>query len=341
MPDSALAGWLLRRWHGGHQLAWLKPLSLAYAGISGLRRQAYSRGLLASRHPGVPVVIVGNITTGGTGKTPLVIWLAGRLQRAGWRPGVVLRGHGGSVRTAMLVGAGSDPAEAGDEAVLIAGRTGCPVAVGRRRVDAARLLVEAGCNVVLADDGLQHLALRRDVEIAVIDGSRGLGNGSLIPQGPLREPADRLQRVDAVVINGDDRTGIATTVNAPLRMTLDVDDLHALASGEAVSLARLRAGPVHAIAGIGNPERFFATLRTLGLQPVEHPFADHHAFRADDLIFADNLPIVMTEKDAVKCRPFATDRMYCLKVSVSLAEADAARLLQRVLSGVTGERFHA
>ncbi len=210
MPDSnALRRWLERSWYGGRRRSWLAPLTLLFAGITGLRRLAYRWGLLASQHPGVPVVVVGNLTVGGTGKTPLVIWLALQLHRQGLRVGVVLRGYGGSAVGPMPVTATSDPAAVGDEAVLIATRTGCAVAVGRQRAAAAGLLAASGCELVLSDDGLQHLALRRDLEIVVVDGARGFGNGALLPQGPLRESPSRLRGVAAVVINGPDATGLA------------------------------------------------------------------------------------------------------------------------------------
>lgn len=332
----------MHHWYGGPAHRWLKPLAMLFEGITGLRRLAYGHGLLASHHPGVPVIVVGNLTLGGTGKTPLVIWLAQRLQEQGLTVGVALRGHGGRATAAQLVTSASDPAEVGDEAVLIARRATCAVAVGRRRAVAAGLLAAGGCKVVLSDDGLQHLALRRDLEIVVIDGSRGLGNGALLPQGPLREKPGRLRSAAAVVINGTDITGIAGSIIAPLFMSITADGLRRVSSDAALALATLRGAEVHAVAATGNPERFFALLRVLGCRPVEHAFADHHAYRPADLAFADALPIIMTEKDAVKCRTFATDRMQYLKVSATLPDADAARLLQLVQNCITnGERIHA
>jgi tetraacyldisaccharide 4'-kinase len=192
------------------------------------------------------------------------------------------------------------------------------------------LLADRHCQLVIGDDGLQHLALQRDLEIAVIDGARGLGNGALLPQGPLREAPGRLLRVNAVVINGGDSTGIAERVRGTLSMTMTADALRSVATDAEIPLQALRDGQVHAVAGIGNPERFFALLRSLGCRPVEHRFADHHAFTLADFAFAGGLPIVMTEKDAVKCRAFATDCMQYLQVSATLPGADAARLLQLV-----------
>jgi tetraacyldisaccharide 4'-kinase len=335
MPEGArLGSWLQRRWYGKAPPL-LRPLSALYGLFMRLRRAAYSRGWLASRHPGLPVIVVGNLTVGGTGKTPLVIWLAEQLRAAGQRPGVVLRGYGGYARAPRLVVA-SDEAEAvGDEAVLIARRVAVPVAVGVDRVAAAQLLARRGCTLVLADDGLQHLALRRDFSIAVIDGARGFGNGALLPAGPLREPASLLDAVDVLVINGADSQGIGRSRQA-LRMDLQPGSLRALLDGREEPLQSLRGVTVHAVAGIGNPRRFFDLLRSLGARPIEHPFPDHHPFRARELSWEGAVRIVMTEKDAVRCSALATPLMWCLPVTAGFADADAARLLQLVLARVRG-----
>jgi len=341
MPEFAgLRSWLVRRWYAGAPPLSLQPLSWLYGMLVRIRRALYSSGWLARHHPGVPVVVVGNITAGGTGKTPLVLWLAERLRAAGQRPGVVLRGYGGAERGPRLVGAGDTPAQVGDEAVLIARRAGVPVAVGADRVAAARLLVAQGCTLVLADDGLQHLALQCDLAIAVVDGARGFGNGALLPAGPLREPAAMLGEIDLVVIHGADATGIAQGREA-LHMSLQPAPLRALLADREEALATLRDQPVHAVAGIGNPQRFFELLRSLGARPVEHAFADHHPWRAADLAFDDATRIVMTEKDAVRCGAFAAERMWYLPVNASLPPADAARLLRAVLAKVAGEDGHA
>lgn len=342
MPEGAVSGWFLRHWYGGSRLRWLQPFALLFQAATALRRKAYAAGLIKSQHPGVPVIVVGNLVVGGAGKTPLVIWLAQQIQLRGLQPGIALRGYGGSAKHPQRVTGGSDPAAVGDEAVLLARRTGCPVAVGAQRAAAAQLLVASGCTCVLADDGLQHLALRRDLEIVVIDGSRGLGNGALLPQGPLREKPHRLRSVAAVVINGEDATGIAARLSAPMSMTLAADELCSLKDDAPQPLQQLRGARVHAIAAIGNPQRFFSLLRSLGCEPVEHAFADHQALRQADLAFGDGLPVVMTEKDAVKCRHLATDGMLYLKLSATLPAADAGRLLQLVESCMTnGERIHA
>lgn len=310
-----------RLWYRPHPARWLLwPLSQLFAAVAGLRRLGYRRGWLRSERLPVPVMVVGNITAGGTGKTPLVIWLVEQLRARGWRPGIVSRGYGGrSKHWPREVGADSNPAEVGDEPVLLARRLGCPVVVGPRRIEAARsLLAHHDVNVVVADDGLQHYALQRDVEIAVIDGARGLGNGMRLPAGPLREAPSRLNEVDLVVINGADGAG--------LRMDLLPHALVRLDGSETRPLADFAGRTVHAVAGIGNPGRFFAALRAAGLKILPRAFPDHHLYRAEDLIFADNAEVVMTEKDAVKCRGFAGPRHWYLQVRARLEPAVSARL---------------
>jgi tetraacyldisaccharide 4'-kinase len=332
MPESgALRRWLEARWYGDAPPMVLRPLASLYGAIAALRRGAYGRGWFRRHRAVVPVIVVGNLTVGGTGKTPLVIWLAEQLRAMGHRPGIVLRGYGGNARGPRLITAEADAADVGDEAVLIARRLGCPVAIGARRVEAAKLLGGQGCTVVLADDGLQHLALRPDLTIAVVDGARGFGNGALLPAGPLREPARALHHVGIVVVHGADIRGVARGVDA-LHMQLDPGPPRALLTGEEESLDVLRRTRPHAIAGIGNPARFFDMLRVLGADPLEHAFPDHHRYRAADLAFDDDRCIVMTEKDAVKCRAFATERMCYLPVAARFPERDAARLLRAVLA---------
>jgi tetraacyldisaccharide 4'-kinase len=333
MAEAALHRWLQSRWYGDKVPLALRPAAALFSLLVSLRRVAYRLGWLSSRHPGVPVVVVGNLTVGGTGKTPVVIWLAQHMREAGLRVGIVLRGYGVRVRSPRLVSPLDDASSVGDEAMLLAKATGCAVAVGADRVAAAALLADAGCDLVVADDGLQHLALRHDLAIVVVDGERGFGNGALLPAGPMREPARRLAQVDFVVVQGEDRRHVAPA--GALRLTLLPHSLTSVDGQHERSLDSLRSQQLHAVAGIGNPGRFFAQLRALGAQPVEHAFADHHRYRAADLAFDDDHLIVMTAKDAVKCRAFATARMWCLNVSATLPAADAGRLLGGVTAMVT------
>ncbi|MEP6897460.1 MAG: tetraacyldisaccharide 4'-kinase [Rhodanobacter sp.] len=295
----ALIDTLESAWYaGGRAPWWALPLSLVYGGAVRLRSTLYRLGWWRSVRLPAPVVVIGNLSAGGTGKTPLTMAVVDALRARGWRPGVVSRGYGGSQREPMLLSEFHSPAQVGDEPCLMRA-SGIPVAVGRDRPAAARLLLEAGCNVVIADDGLQHYRLARDIEICVIDGIRRFGNRRLLPAGPLREPVSRLARVDLRVCNG----GVAGAGEYP--MQLRGSDAVALLDGRSKPLSAFRGGRVHAVAAIGNPRRFFDSLRAFGIEPVEHAFADHHAFVATDLEFADGLPLLMTDKDAVKCRSFA------------------------------------
>jgi tetraacyldisaccharide 4'-kinase len=333
MPErSGLRHWVERSWYSSRPHPALRPLAALFGIVTGLRRVIHEAGLLRGAHPGVPVVVVGNLTAGGTGKTPLVLWLAEQLRDRGRKPGIVLRGYGGRQRAPHVVRADDDAQLVGDEALLLARRGICPVAIGARRAAAARLLARGGCDLVIADDGLQHLALRRDLAIVVVDGARGFGNGALLPAGPLREPAGRLRSADLVVMHGEDLHGVLPAGQPALRMELAPLPLRQVASGQEQALQTLQGANVHALAGIGNPARFFALLRTLGAHPVEHPRPDHHPLVAADLEFGDGYPIVMTEKDAVKCRQLAAGRVnvFYLPVTVVLPDADITRLLDRV-----------
>ena len=275
----------------------LLPLSLIFGAVAGIRRLGYRLGVWRTQRFPVPVIVVGNITVGGTGKTPLVSWLARHLRRLGWRPGIVSRGYGGkATQWPQQVRADSDPTGVGDEAVMLAALTGCPMCVGPDRPAAVQaLLAHTDANIVISDDGMQHYALTRDLEIAVIDGDRRLGNGFLLPAGPLREPKSRLDRVDLVVVNGQGREG-------EFSMKLFQPLLHSLADDSTMDISELAGRAVHAVAGIGNPQRFFQLLTRHGIEVEPHPFPDHHPFDAEDLELDDRLPILMTEKDAVKCR---------------------------------------
>ena len=314
----------------------LTPLSLLFRMLVWLRRFAYRKGLLRSYRISLPVIIVGNITAGGTGKTPLVIWLAEHLRDKGYRPGIISRGYGGQASNwPQQVRADSDPAMVGDEAVLMAGATQCPMAVGPDRVAAARALIEhSDCDVILSDDGLQHYALQRDIEIIVIDGVRRFGTGFLLPAGPLREPVQRLQEADLVVING-----LGSSDEHQMRM--NPGDAHSLL--EASSTRRLSdfyAHAVHAVAGIGNPERFFQLLQQQGMQVEKHAFPDHYQYKSADIRFGDNKPVIMTEKDAVKCRYFAAENDWYIPVSVRMP-ADFCQQLDALLEDRVGRKIQA
>ena len=304
----------------------LQPLSLLFRLLAWLRRQAYRAGLLRTRRLPVPVIVVGNITVGGTGKSPLVIWLANWLREQGHRPGIISRGYGGrSSEWPVRVDADGDPERVGDEPVMIARRTGCPVWVGPDRpASGAALLAANDCDLVISDDGLQHYALARDIEIAVIDGERGVGNGYALPAGPLREPVARLQQVDLVIANG-------VSDLAEWGMSLQAGELVNLADPDRrVALETFRGQRVHGVAGIGNPGRFFSTLRAAGLSVSEHPFADHHPFAAADLEIDDGEPLIMTEKDAVKCAGFARPNHWYLEISAQPDKGFVQQLERRL-----------
>lgn len=322
----AIADDLQSCWYGDRPPPWwTRPLATLYGGATAARRWMYRHGWLGSERLPVPVIVVGNIVAGGAGKTPLTIALVEALRARGYKPGVVSRGYGGMARTPMLLDVQPDPATVGDEPALIRMRTGASVAIGAKRIEAARLLLSEGVDVVIADDGLQHYALARDVEICVIDGTRRFGNGRLLPAGPLREPASRLRDVDFVVCNGGDAR------NREVPMQLAISNAIALAEPARTSPLEAFAGrPVHAIAGIGHPPRFFDALRALGIDVIEHPFPDHHRYTATDLAFGDDLSALMTEKDAVKCRAFAQADWWSVPVNAELSadffDAAAARL---------------
>lgn len=315
-----LVRWLEQQWYRWtpwHVL--LLPLALLFGALAALRRTLYRFGVLPVTKLPVPVIIVGNIGVGGTGKTPLVIALAKLLRDQGFHPGIISRGYGGKSRLPRAVTGESEPAEVGDEPVLLAAKAGCPVWVGPDRVDTghALLATHPEVNVLISDDGLQHYRLARDIEIVVVDAVRWFGNGQLLPAGPLREPAWRLQTVDAVVING-------WLPGAPLKrreftMQLTGDLLYNLRNPELKARPEVFAGQtVLAVAGIGHPERFFKHLKKLGMAIRPQPFPDHHPFTPQDLDVPESVPIVMTEKDAVKCIDFVGDNAWTLPVEATL-----------------------
>lgn len=316
-----LKRWLEQRWYGGDAPLVLQPLSALYGRISEQRRTR-----LQQQQPqlAVPVIIVGNISVGGTGKTPFVIWLVDALRSWGFRPGVISRGYGGLAPAYPLrVDQHTNPDWCGDEPLLIATRTQVPVAVAPDRLAAARLLIQSGdVDVLIADDGLQHYRLPRQIEFCVVDGRRGLGNGALLPAGPLRESPQRLDTVDFVVVNGE---GFDAGPNA-LRFHLCADAPRRLLDDSLADFAILKSQIVHAVAGIGDPERFFSSLEAAGLQIERHAFNDHQRYRSQDLDFGNDAAVMMTEKDAVKCRAFAKANWCYWPVSAELSPADAERV---------------
>lgn len=295
----------------------LAPFSVCYRGIVELRRWGYRRGVCRVTHFPLPVIVIGNVTVGGTGKTPLVLAIAQFLRAEGFSPGIVSRGYGGSAtKTPQWVTADSDPAKVGDEAVLLAQYSHCPMVVCQNRVLAVRqLLAQSHCDVVLSDDGLQHYALGRSLEIAVVDGQRRFGNGWCLPMGPLRESLSRLSEVNLLVIQGGTDRPLTLPLDIPaFNMTLQAGDIYNLSDPSRILLPHDVSGSIHAVAGIGNPDRFFKQLRDLGFEVIEHPFADHHPYQAHELEFGADSIVIMTEKDAVKCRPFQDPRHWCLPI---------------------------
>ena len=332
--------WLTGLWYREHaRPSALQPLGWLYGGLVALRRRAYDSGWATRAAAGRPVVVVGNLTVGGTGKTPLTIWLARALSAKGLRVGIVARGYGSrNGRGPRRVAADSRWQDVGDEPLILARRSACPTVVGIDRLAAARLLAADGVDVIVADDGLQHLRLARDCEIVVIDGERGVGNGRLLPAGPLREPPTRLRQVDAVVVNGTLAQGsLARLVpDALLGMRLAAAEVVSVDERSRRPLASFQGQRVHGVAGIGNPQRFFTELRAHGLEVIEHAFPDHHPFAAAEVAFADGLPALMTEKDAVKCAEFANPQLWYVPVTAQLTARDAHELLTRVLAKVQG-----
>lgn len=357
-----IEGWLQGVWYGGRGGAWLLPLSWLFGLLSALHRFAYRSGLLRIHRAGVPVVVVGNLTAGGAGKSPLVAALAVALAARGIAVGVLMRGHGSGRRDPVRVTADDDPSQVGDEAVMSARATGLPVVAGADRARGATLLESLGVRLILCDDGLQHAALARDLEIAVIDARRGLGNGRLLPAGPLREGPGRLARVDWVVLHAMSVVGEAGTAapgmgaagtdadrseegsrawrgrSGTLTMRLEAGSAYPLTARMAPrALADFAGQPVHAVAGIGDPGRFFAMLRSAGLDPVEHPFPDHHPYLPQDLRFGDDAPVLMTAKDAVKCRQFVDPRLWEVPVLARLSPDGGRALIDRIAALVAAE----
>ncbi len=309
----------------------LLPLSWLFQLIIIIRRWLYRLQIKKVNCFSVPVIVIGNITIGGTGKTPFVIWLANLLSQQGYKPGIVSRGYKvKNITKPRLITTNSSVTEAGDEPLIIARHTNCPVVITPNRSKAIELLInQHNCNIIISDDGLQHYAMARNIEIVVVDGQRQFGNGWLLPAGPLREPISRLKSVDFVVYN---------TVNMhlkPATSLIAVND-----NNRRLKITELAGKKVHAVAGIGNPQRFFASLCQLGLQIIEHPFPDHYNFKKNDIDLDENSIIIMTEKDAVKCVDIADERHWFLPVTAELEKNLANKILSRITDCVKSKKPH-
>jgi tetraacyldisaccharide 4'-kinase len=304
----------------------LLPLSWIFSQIVALRRRLYRCGLLKTHEFATPVIVVGNITVGGTGKTPFVIWLAHFLKEQGFKPGVVSRGYGGTKnQTPRFVTPASLASEVGDEAILLWRRTSCPVVIGANRVEAVKaLLANSDCNIVISDDGLQHYRLGRQLEIAIVDGLRRFGNQCALPAGPLREPISRLAEVDFVVTQQQ-------TLPGEYQMSLHGDTLVSVTMGNIKKpIVDFNQKNVHGVAAIGDPKRFFDKLRSLGMNVIEHRFPDHYLYQKTDIDFHDDLPVVMTEKDSVKCEKLADERHWYMPVKVKMEDQFKTNLLKKL-----------
>ena len=302
----------------------LLPLSGFFCLISKIRRLLFKVGVLKSYKAPVPVIIVGNISVGGTGKTPLIIELIKKFQSQGKTAGVISRGYGGKSSVwPRLVNEQSTAKEVGDEPKLIHELTQCPIAVGPDRQKDIELLIQHhNCDVILSDDGMQHYALGRDVEIAVVDSKRKFGNGFCLPSGPLRERVSRLQEVDLVLLNGGGEDQLSFKLQSQVCKPVNILKI------ESIPLADLKNKTVHAVAGIGNPSRFFSMLNDLGINVIEHEFPDHYQYQSDDLLFSDDLPVLMTEKDAVKCKGFELNNHWSVPVEVKFSKLAEEQLQQ-------------
>ncbi len=301
----------------------LVPLSWLYSVVIRLRKLTYDRKWRNQFRANKLVVVIGNITAGGVGKTPLVVWLVERLQDQGYKPGVITRGYGGSISESTQINEQHTATDVGDEALMMAQRLSVPVVVGRSRASSAALIQALNVNIIIADDGLQHYALERDIEICVVDGQRMFGNGRLLPSGPLREPVSRLKMVDVVIKH-------LHSLDSEQGMVLGNPRVWQLTSTEERTLSSFNGQTVHAVAGLGNPARFFDSLERAGLVVIKHAFPDHHRFTPDDLAFGDDLAVLMTDKDAVKCSAFARDHYFAVRVDAQLSSDVEASILNAV-----------
>jgi len=310
----------------------LLPFSWIFGGIVKVRRMLYQKGFKKTFRIPVPVIIVGNITVGGTGKTPFVIRLAEMLQDSGFYPGIISRGYGvNKIKNPQIVTSKSHFLQVGDEPLLMANHLDCPIVVCADKVLAADFLLKNFyCNVIISDDGLQHYRLKRDIEIALIDGKRLFGNRCYLPAGPLREPVSRLKTVDFVVYNQSAMSNVRNDVHT---MQLSLGKLTSVMDFKRqIDLKDLSEIPVHAVTGIGNPGRFFDTLKMLGLDIISHPFSDHYQFKPSDINFGEDALVIMTEKDAIKCQHFCDHRHWFLPVVANVDDALINQIVKRVCS---------
>jgi len=321
--------WLKAAYDGSAWLTPLYPLGFLYRYLMRRRAALYRRGDKPTWRAPVPVIVVGNITLGGTGKSPLVAWLSRWLKMQGFSPGIVTRGYGGKAPVyPLLVTPSTDPRHSGDEPLMLAQQTGVPVVADPQRSRGADMLMRQGCDVLISDDGLQHLAMGRDIELVVVDGARGLGNRRCLPAGPLREAPARLASVDAVIINGTPQRPLGIE---GVSMTLVPTRWRYLKTGQEWPLQPLPFSlPVDAMAGIGNPQRFFDTLRSLGVSGAMHPLNDHQPFDTSTFQFVSKRPVIMTAKDAVKCQAFAPPDSWVLDVEAQLPHAFEDWLLNKL-----------
>jgi tetraacyldisaccharide 4'-kinase len=334
---------ITRLWYGDSPWVWLlSPLAALFAGASALRRQLYRFGVWRAIDVGRPVVVVGNLTVGGTGKTPVTLWFAEQLKARGRRPGIVSRGYRGRLGPRPVhVRGDSDPAVVGDEPLLMERRQVCPVVVHPDRVAAARMLIEMDCDIIVADDGLQHYRLARQYEIAVVDGRRGFGNGRLLPAGPLREPVSRLARVDRILVQREPGADAVLPQSLPEGVpygsfALLAEVARNVRDARAMPLTAFRGRTVHAVAGIGHPARFFRLLQGHGIEVIPHAHPDHAALAERHLRFEDDCDVLLTEKDAVRCRDIAPDNCWYVPVDVAFDEGEPSEWVGTMLRDVEG-----
>jgi len=333
---SRAAAFVTESWYtGAFWLYLLLPFTLLYHVITLIRKFCYRAGIFSSYRSCLPVIVVGNITVGGTGKSPLVACLVGSLREQGYTPGIVSRGYGSNIGPGDVreVHVSSLVSDVGDEPLMLKRALACSVMVSPSRALAVQALERTGCDIVIADDGLQHYALARDIEICVIDGVRQWGNGWMLPMGPLRESLAKINTLDFIVVNGVGRDGVDWRDRSPndvIRMDLDPGALRSISldGKDEMALENLKASKVNAVAAIGHPERFFSTLQQHGLQLERHVFEDHHLFSPEDFRFSNDLPIIMTEKDAVKCRELDLENAWYLPVSARLSGDLGAQIIK-------------